>query len=165
MQTQTNRLKTNKIVFIVDKNEKTLGDLARNGKNFEGNPFQALLEAQKDFNVFSKMMCLHKSKYKNYSNCDPLNTCVKFDFNKFLTKKLKLFVENPISDRGIYKNDGFLSERRDRNENINEGFGGQLTNRIRQKIKSKENRAVTALDGNRKIKNLRIDVKSYYMKN
>lgn len=165
IQTQKNALKTNKIMYIVDQNEKTLGDLAKHGKNFEGNPFKALLEAQKDFNVFAKMMCLHKSKYKNYSNCDPLNTCVKFDFNKFLHKKLKIFVENPVSDRGIFKNDGFLSERKERNEKINEGFGGQLTSRIRQKIKSKEKRAATALDCNRKIKNLRVDVKSNYMKN
>jgi len=138
LQSLSNRhLKTNKIIDIVNCNEKTLEELAKSGKTFDGNPFEALLECQQDFKTFSKMMCLRKAKHKNYGSGDPLNTRMKFDFNKFFKEKIKGFVENPNKNFnvGIGRNDGFLSERRERKgDMIKEMLNGMVNKRLVSKI-------------------------------
>ena len=95
-------------------------------------------------------MCLRKAKHKNYGSGDPLNTRMKFDFNKFFKEKIKGFVENPNKNFnvGIGRNDGFLSERRERKgDMIKEMLNGMVNKRLVSKIglKIKAKRAITAM--------------------
>ena len=104
------RLKMNKIPFIVERNEKTLEDLTKISRHNEVDLSKALLNNEKKWENLSKVMCLHKSKYKAFHNSEPLNTRMKFNFNEFLMKKMKSFIDN----EGENQKEGCLSDRREK---------------------------------------------------
>ena len=137
------KLKINKIPYIVNRNEKTLEDLNKNYRGNPINPYTSLLEGSNNYQMFSKVISMHKSKYKSYSNADPLNTRVKFDFNEFLKKKMKDFIEIDGKNNDNY-NKGWLTERRER-EIIGLGCTKRLKQRMRLTFSSKY-RARTARD-------------------
>lgn len=129
-------LQYNRIPFIVNTNEKTLEDLNKNSKIIEKNPYQALLENQKEFKTLTKVMFRCKSKYKAYNNSDPLDTCVKFNFTQFLKKKIQNFTTKTQENQ----ENGFLSDRNHYFQNNMEiNNNRRIMKKIRLRLESREN--------------------------
>lgn len=63
----------NKIEYIVKKNKENLDSLIENNTNEQGlNIYKILLENHAAYTRSSKASHLHRSKYKNYKNSDPI---------------------------------------------------------------------------------------------
>lgn len=137
-------IKQNQIPFIVLKNEKTLEDLNKHSKLMNVNLYHVLLENQKDFKTISKVLFFSKSKHKSYSNSDPLNTRIKFNFTDFLKKKVtEMKQQNNQNDFSHEK--GWKTERNNyvQTANFNKRTHDYISNKnlmkkIRSKLKSQQ---------------------------